>query len=311
MANDVSYYHRGPMVPDRRAGLVWLTSYPKSGNTWFRTVLAALVAGGDKFDINDLNHAHSELITASRVLFHHWTGLHAADLPMSLVRRLRTDIHVTVNAQATGVRVMKVHDAWPAQAPGDDTMFPDHATIGTIYLVRNPLDVAISLAAHMSVTPAESVRFLCNANLVFGKGTAEDGIQPMIRQHMGDWSHHVSGWLAAPLSRLMVLRYEDMLAEPQRAFEAALGFAGFTFSAAAIAAALEATRFDRMQRMEAEHGFNERPPGMSRFFRSGRSGGWRESLTPADVRLMVDHHEQIMRRFGYLDENVMDFAARG
>lgn len=309
MADTVAWHRRGPGVPDRPQGLVWLASYPKSGNTWFRAVLAALVRGPAAFDINALDHGHSELISASRLLFQRWTGLDPADLPLEAVYPLRARVHAQVNATAGAVRVMKVHDSWEPPA-GRPRLFQDAAAIGTLYLVRNPLDVAVSLAAHLGISPSEAAARLCDPAMALGR-SAPDGLSPMLPQHLGTWGSHVLGWLEAPLSRLLVLRYEDILAQPRRAFAEALRFAGFTFTDAEVAAAVEATRFSRLRRMEEERGFTERPAGMARFFRQGGSGGWREALAPADVRRILDHHGDLMRRLGYLDDRAASVDTGG
>jgi len=57
-----------------------------------------------------------------------------------------------------------------------------------------------------------------------------------------------------------------------------------------------------VQARERETGFAERSNKASGgFFRKGRVGGWREELSPAQVRRLVDAHGDVMTRFGYLD----------
>lgn len=79
---------------------------------------------------------------------------------------------------------------------------------------------------------------------------------------------------------------------------------GLSADAAAIDAALEACRFERLQAQEAERGFREKAPRAASFFRRGEAGGWRDDLTPDLVAQIVQNHAPMMRRFGYLDEAV-------
>jgi aryl sulfotransferase len=61
-----------------------------------------------------------------------------------------------------------------------------------------------------------------------------------------------------------------------------------------------ATRFDRLAEEEARSGFREKPESAERFFHTGRSGGWRDVLTPDQAAQIVADHEAMMHRLGYL-----------
>ena len=67
--------------------IVWLASYPKSGNTWFRAFLTALLNPGSS-DI-DINNLYQTTIASSRQLFDEMTGISSADLSQSEIDRLR------------------------------------------------------------------------------------------------------------------------------------------------------------------------------------------------------------------------------
>jgi hypothetical protein len=98
----------------------------------------------------------------------------------------------------------------------------------------------------------------------------------------------------------LVVRYEDLLADPSTTLAGVAKFCGFEATPAAIAAAVENSDFSRLSDREAESGFLERPAGMARFFRTGRAGNWRTELSPDQIRTIEDDHGAIMRRFGYL-----------
>jgi hypothetical protein len=61
--------------------------------------------------------------------------------------------------------------------------------------------------------------------------------------------------------------------------------------------------FDVLQRLEEEEGFREKSPSSSPFFRKGRIGSWREELSDKQAQQIVHDHQEVMRRFGYLDED--------
>jgi len=99
-----------------------------------------------------------------------------------------------------------------------------------------------------------------------------------------------------------VIRYEDMLADPMATFTQAARFLQLPTDPARVEKAVRFSDFKVLSQQEAEKGFKERPGKTERFFRQGKSGGWRDRLTAAQVDRIVADHGAVMRRFGYLDE---------
>jgi hypothetical protein len=76
------------------------------------------------------------------------------------------------------------------------------------------------------------------------------------------------------------MRYEDMLADPQTAFGGLVRFAGLDYNAERVATAVGASSFETLRRQERAAGFRERSArAAAPFFRSGRAGSWRTTLT--------------------------------
>jgi len=67
--------------------------------------------------------------------------------------------------------------------------------------------------------------------------------------------------------------------------------------------AVEFSSFETLRRQEHKYGFKEKPRGAASFFRSGRTGAWREALTARQIERQVRDHEVVMRRLGYLSED--------
>jgi Sulfotransferase domain len=96
------------------------------------------------------------------------------------------------------------------------------------------------------------------------------------------------------------MRYEDMLAEPQKTFGALARHLLLTPSDEQLAEAIDRSSFKRLREQEEKAGFKERPEEAERFFRDGRAGQWKDVLTPALIKRIVDAHGEQMQRFGYL-----------
>jgi len=122
----------------------------------------------------------------------------------------------------------------------------------------------------------------------------------IVHELHSSWSNHVESWTKWNHPGIFTVRYEDLLSDPLDQFGRVASHFGITSDKARIKKAVEFTAFKKLQSMEQEQGFVERSLHSERFFRSGRSGGWQDKLTPEQVaRIERDHAEQ-MRRFGYL-----------
>jgi Sulfotransferase domain len=96
------------------------------------------------------------------------------------------------------------------------------------------------------------------------------------------------------------MRYEDMLAKPQKTFGGLARHLLFKPSEDQLTDAVDRSSFERLREQEEKEGFRERPKQAERFFREGRAGRWKEVLTPEQVKRIVDAHGEQMTRFGYL-----------
>lgn len=280
------------------AEIFWLASYPKSGNTWLR-ILLANVRAGSQADINALAK-YGMSGSFSRIIFDQYCGFKSSTLPRAVSESLRPQVFRLLAACVPIPLVLKVHDAWRL-TPKGEPLFPPEITAGTIYVVRNVLDVAPSVADHWNIDSAEAVRRICDPEgALMGDPKA---LAPGLRQFMGSWSDHIASWVDRSGLPLHVVRYEDLLADTGAELAKVLAFLGWPADEDAIRKAVDASGFARLQQHERDGGFCERSPqARSLFFRRGRVGSWREELTPDLVRVLIDAHGTAMRRFGYLDE---------
>lgn len=113
------------------------------------------------------------------------------------------------------------------------------------------------------------------------------------------WDEHVAGWLLPPRGQVLALRYEDIRADPEAALVVALGFIGVDVPAERAAAAVEAARFERMRRLEEEHGRGTPSAGEGRTIRRGEAGGWRDELPEEALAELERRYGEVMERVGY------------
>ena len=282
---------------DGRRPFVWLASYLKSGNTWTRLLLANFLADAEQaVDINRIDRALPGIYPCDRDWFDRAAGLPSSDCADDEVEPLRPAALRAHAAETTGGRQFcRVHEALHDTAAGEP-LFPADVSAGAVYLVRNPLDVAVSWAFHVGREDfSEIVRRMNDRRYVMG-----GGCEPQLRQRLLDWSGHVESWRSAPFP-VLVVRYEDLLADTAGQLGRMTRFLGLDGAedGRRLRRAAAAADFTRLQEQEARDGFIERDRRCRRFFRSGRSGDWRRHLSAAQARRVTRRHGAVMRTCGY------------
>jgi len=275
--------------------IYWLASYPKSGNTWMRILLTNYLRNADEpADINSLDGGP---IASARQIFDDNVGVEASDLTQDEIERYRPGVYEMISAQAAEPLFLKVHDAY-TYTPDGVPLLSKTATAGALYLIRNPLDVAVSFAHHSASTVERMVRKMGEADFAFVDNPHR--LHNQLRQRLLTWSGHVTSWVDEPGLPVHVVRYEDMQADPVATFTDVVRFCGLDDDSVRIAKAVDFSRFDRAQAQETEEGFGEKMPLAKSFFRKGVAGSWREELSEELATKVLTDHATVMRRFGYL-----------
>ena len=274
------------------SGILWLASYPKSGNTWFRAFVANL-RRGDKgpVDINDLPIP----LASNRRVFDDLAGVESTDLTAEEIARFRPRVYRRLAETSPETVFLKIHDAYTL-LPHGEPLIPTEATAGAIYIVRNPLDVAISYADHCSRPLDWIIETMAPRDKVF----SDDIPAAQLNQRLLSWSQHVLSWIDQRAFPVHLVRYEDMQERPLEIFTSAARFCGLPCDPDRVRRALDHSSFETLQKQEREFGFREKPEAAPSFFRQGKVGAWREVLSPSQIARIVDDHGAVMERFGYL-----------
>ncbi len=277
--------------------IVWIAAYPKSGSTWLRTMLTNYLRPDDEpASINDLLGGVGD---SSRVMFDDMLGPVSSDMTEDEVLRCRPLFQELLAAERPHPTFYKTHEAW-LRGPGGAPVYSRAAAAGAVYLVRNPLDVAVSYAHHLNQPVDETIGRMDDPDSYEWGGRSR--ITHTLPQRMLTWSGQVSSWLDQEEIPLHVVRYEDMLAATVDTLGGIVRFAGLDVDAARLGRAVDHASFERLQAQEADSGYREKPTSARPFFRSGVAGGWRESLGEDQVRRLLAAHGSVMERFDYRRE---------
>lgn len=278
--------------------ITWLASYPKSGNTWTRMLLANFIHNEDEpVDINNLRLEGS--ISSNRPKFDETVGLPSSDMTAGEIDTLRPRVYEIAAAEAAKSEdrlFVKVHDAYH-DTPKGEPLFPAHVTHSAIYLLRNPLDVAVSYAFHSGHDKFDKIikRMAKPKAVMAGRGSNQ------LRQLTFDWAGHVKSWTSPKPFPVKIVRYEDLLRDTIGVFSEMVAFIGLEGAddPARIEKAVRFASFDSLRSKEDESGFGEKHPGTKNFFRSGKERDWPNHLTQEQAEQICADQKDIMDRFGF------------
>jgi hypothetical protein len=271
--------------------ICWLASYPKSGNTWLRVFLANLVADtGQPLALSQLSrYCEDEALPDDYAAL---AGRPSAGLSMGEIARLRPLVHARIAARHPATVFVKTHNM--AGRYDGHPLHDIDVTTAAIYVVRNPLDVVVSMTGHFGLGLDEAIDYLAADNA----GTLNDALY--VGQVLSSWSRHVASWADQAGPSVLVVRYEDMLDKEAKTFGRIARLLRLDGDRARLERAVRFSRFPVLAAMEREHGFVEAAGKGSRFFRKGRVNQWREQLTREQVGRIVGAHREQMARFKYV-----------
>ena len=279
--------------------IIWLASYPKSGNTWLRMFLRAyFLSEGNKFSINSKGNRDFESVTFPNVNLLKSSKVDHSKFENIIKNWINLQDYINLNGK---VNFLKTHN-------GNYTVnnYPftnAQNTIGGIYLVRDPRDVLLSFSHHLKLGHDD----------IFTKMTSMDHFEldendPNLkkgykRSLLGSWSNHYLSWRSYKGRELLFLKYEDLIKNPYESFYKVLAylknFIPFEINKEKIKISIETTSFRNLKKNEENDGFIEQ--GQSKgFFRKGIIGDWKSSLTPELLNKIENKFKKEMTELGYI-----------
>ena len=266
--------------------LVWLASYPKSGNTWLRVFLHNFLLQPEApHNINALTEVSAVECAAA------FFGRQDTAFTQIDAQKSRPAVHQRLTELHPGPVFVKTHNA--NLAFHDVPLCTPEVTAGAIYVVRDPRDVAVSYSAYLGMGLDEIITFMADPR------AAIRGTELQVFEFLSSWSAHALSWVGAK-NRLLV-RYEDLLANPEAAFGRVARYLSTTVDAERLRRAIAFSDFSILAAQEQKQGYRAHGvAAQAPFFRAGRSGQWRDVLTSTQAQKITAAHGEVMRNFGYL-----------
>lgn len=283
------------MKKEIKKNLNLIASYPKSGNTWLRVFLSYFVKRRNKntVEINEISDLES---TYKGELFSNYSLLDFKYLYESEVDLLRPKIYKSYNQDLENPKYLKTHDTFRLNNEGL-AIYPKEAINSVIYIVRNPLDVAVSVKFHNNSNFDYASNAVCNGYIL-----NKPNHRPVLHEQIGSWRENINSWLDSGMP-IYTLRYEDLLLNPQDGFSKLLSFLNIECDQETLLKVIEMSSFDNLKKQETEGYFKERIQNQKIFFRKGKINQWKEYLSLDQIDRIVDCNQNTMSRLGYIFED--------
>ncbi|MFV0543212.1 MAG: sulfotransferase domain-containing protein [Marinicella pacifica] len=274
--------------------ILWVASYPKSGNTWVRAFLHNYIENLKvPVDINTIHQQSVDEVKAHRYQAFIPDDKKTTDLSLEEICAIRPMVQAQMAAQAPATLFVKTHNF-----QGEYKGYPLHnwqVSSGAIYIVRNPLDVAVSLKHYFGYSYDEAIAYMAEPF----SGTPNE--PENVPQVISSWSQHVVSWTQGGRN-MLVLRYEDMLAHPQRSFRKIESLLGVKKDVKRLNKAIRFSSFNQLKKQEKAKGFLEKHENAGQFFRQGKTNVWQDELTEKQIQKIIDDHREQMARFKYIPD---------
>jgi len=294
-------------------GLIWIASYPKSGNTWTRAFFSHYL------DVEEVDNAHFNpsidslyggALAVERTLFDDLLCVSSSELSPQQVEQLRFVFHRELAKEFMVERpnlppLVKTHECF--NRANGMAGFRSPETAGAIVLVRDPLDVSVSYANHLGWNIDRTIHSMSNdwAQL----GVTKNGINSQFPELMRSWSTHVLSWTEQYDIPVLVVRYEDLLENPIQNFRTMLEFTGCEVNDIQLSISVKATQFDQLSTLEKKYKELKITNTSKVFYRKGIRGDWRNVLSHNQAKQIISDNKPVMNKFGYL-QSALDWLAQ-
>ena len=277
--------------------IIWIASYPKSGNTWVRSfVTAYYFCNNGIFDINKLNliqdYPNKQFFkeTVKKGEIHkHW------------------DSSQKNICNEKKVKFLKTHNSL-ITAFGNDFTKPKYS-LGIIHVIRDPRNIITSLKNHHDFeTYEKTLTFMQDENKVL-----ED--YPHLKNYaktniINSWRINYQSWMSNKNFRRLTIRYEDMIENPQQTFKKLVVFIntlmGFKdkIDPKKLSNSIETTNFKSLQDIENQGKFSENVYSLKdnrkiKFFYQGPKNDWKKNLDESMIKKMNEYYLKDLKFFKY------------
>jgi len=277
--------------------IIWLASYPKSGNTLLRSMLASyffskegifnfkLLDNIQQFPLNPLFQNLGIDIKNQDEVIKNYIKVQESFVKKNEVQFLKTHSYLfnIYNNHFTNLK----------------------NSLGVIYIVRDPRTVAISYSNHSDRNIDKITDQMIRGKYIGGDLSSKKTSQQTVT-YTSSWGKNYNSWKSFDaVNKYLLIKYEDIVSEKkEEIFIKILDFVHhldkkkFTLDKNKLKNVLETTRFEKVQSLEKSHGFPE--AWKNDFFYKGPNNDWKKTLDFKNQQKIEKSFSKEMKELGYI-----------
>jgi len=285
--------------------IIWLASYPKSGNTWIRSLIGSYFFSKDGIFNFDLLKNIEQF---------------TPDIPDSI---LNEKIHYQSKVSKSWIisqkkinrdnkiHFLKTHNAMCAI---NGNNFTDRFnTLAAIYIVRDPRSVLTSISHHYEINQDKSLDFITNKRKIIypvKRGSLNKSNENDFN-FLSDWSTHYNSWRNINFCPIKIIKYEDIISNNKETFVSILNFLSkfikIEINEKKIENSISSTNFENLSALEKKLGFDEAIYSKNtqkkiKFFNLGKENNWKKMINKKIAKSIEKTFNKEMIELGYLSD---------
>jgi len=273
--------------------IIWIASYPKSGNTWIRSFLSAYLYSSEKpFNFDLLNNIGE--FPDHHILQKFMDNNKFHDLAEVSKHWIKVQEFINLEKKYT---FLKTHSAF---CNINGNLFTDSRnTLAFIYVVRDPRNVILSMSNHFEMTQEKCFEILANERHIIYPKINKELIPSTL---VGSWKNNYLSWKNCKTIKKIIIKYEDLINDSNYMFKKIINFlcenTKIKYDEKKLISSVNSTQFDNLRNLENKYGFNMGQK--NKFFHLGKKNDWKDFLDGKIENKVKNQFKQEMNELGYI-----------
>lgn len=281
--------------------IFWIASYPKSGNTWLRSLLSAYYYSSD----GNFNQKLLKNISQFPQK-HHFVNFDYNPKIVTDTSRFWIKAQNEINRDSK-LKFFKTHNI--LGAINNNNFTNKENSIGGIYLVRDPRNIITSLQNHFELNKDEALKFmLSEKKYLYDYNQANDFSD---FQFISSWEKNYKSWTKQDIFPIKVIKYEELMNNTFETFKEIIIFIEKItkiekiFIESKAKNSIQSTSFNEMKKIEQSKGFNESVLSKNHskkipFFHLGPKNDWKKIFNEDFIKNVTLKFKPLLKELNYL-----------